>query len=216
MATRKISTSTPAPFSAWRTGADLALALLEDADTVGQAASLEAKYRAAGKPQENFVLGYLDQVARLGDRKITEAFAAVLSEYISDCAGGGVPYLHVMREIAASPPSPGTGEMADDAANEKTSRDFTGGLGETDTAEARSGRERRSSLTRGEVLRTYALVSAARAQLEECRRSDPDAAARAGSEIAIELLNLAEDVLMENEGGTEAGAGFKRGAGGAA
>lgn len=67
-----------------------------------------------------------------------------------------------------------------------------------------------SALTRGEVNRAYAFACAARATLCEFAESNPDSVGDSGAQIAIELLNLIEDVLMENEGGTPAGRGFER------
>jgi hypothetical protein len=80
--------------NAWTIGSDLALALIEDAHEVGQAASLE-------------------QTTGFRDSKVTEAFAAVLSEYISSRENGGVPEVEFLRKIAASAPGPGTGQMAE-------------------------------------------------------------------------------------------------------
>jgi len=97
----------------WRSGADLALELIDSAGDLHHSASLEAQYREVGEPQNNFVAGYLEQVMQLGDPRATEAFAAVLSEYISSCEGGGVPDVELLRKLAASPPRPGTGEIVE-------------------------------------------------------------------------------------------------------
>jgi hypothetical protein len=78
--------------------------------------------------------------------------------------------------------------------------------GRVDTAAAPRS-EKPSVLTHGNVMRAYALVSAARALLAERRDADPNAAA-SGSEIAIELLSVTEDVLVGNPGGTPDGQGF--------
>jgi hypothetical protein len=102
--------------ASWRAGADLALALIEDAADVGDTAKHEAQYREPGKPQNNFVASYLERVARFGDPRATEAFAAVLSEYISSCEGGGVPDVEFLRRIAATPPAAGTGESTEGGA----------------------------------------------------------------------------------------------------
>jgi hypothetical protein len=58
-------TETDTRADAWTIGSDLAVALLEDAGNVGEAALLEPQYREPSKPQNNIVLGYLNRLDAL-------------------------------------------------------------------------------------------------------------------------------------------------------
>jgi hypothetical protein len=163
--------------SAWEIGSDLALALLEDAHDVGQAASLEAQHREAGKPQNNIVLSYLEQAARFGDPHVTEAFAAVLSEYVSSCEGGGVPDVEFLRKIAKAPPGPGTGETEDTEPEHATLRSHAAGMVLVLTAQSHAIEARR-----------------------EAEEDDDLGTATTALDTIAKQLSLIEDVLAGNEG----------------
>jgi hypothetical protein len=63
------------------------------------ACSLSVEDRAPGAPQQNVVMECLDAMS--GNREAQEAFAAVLSDYISSVAGGCIPDAGVYKERLA-------------------------------------------------------------------------------------------------------------------
>lgn len=88
----------------WRQGAELAIAMLEQAEQCGtdECFELDSTNRN-GAPQRNLVLEYFRRIRSLNDPRAEEAFCSMLTYYIGACAGGGIPDLETLDPYVRRP-----------------------------------------------------------------------------------------------------------------
>jgi hypothetical protein len=84
-------------FRAWRVGADLALKLLEGADSDTMCLDVDP-------PQHNLMLRYLLSLREIDDARVDAAFCAVLTDYIASTEHAGVvPGVSFLRQLSRKP-----------------------------------------------------------------------------------------------------------------
>jgi hypothetical protein len=88
---------------AWRVGADLAIALIENIEEADYGETMLDPDDREGRPQLNVVLHYLDTLRGISDRRAEEAFGAVLTDLVSSCQHAGVPYTEALERHSRKP-----------------------------------------------------------------------------------------------------------------
>jgi hypothetical protein len=88
---------------AWQRGADLAIALLRDAERTSlDDADLKDDCRG-GRPQHNIALSHLIRLRAIDDERVVSAFASVLTAYLVGTQRSGVPDVDAFAQEARTP-----------------------------------------------------------------------------------------------------------------
>lgn len=62
--------------------------------------AIEQAYRLPGTRQRNLVAEYVTRIRATGSAELERGFLAFLTEYLSSCAGGDVPFLEIYEDTA--------------------------------------------------------------------------------------------------------------------